>query len=409
MITCRSSKRSSSKPAFTLVELLVSIVIIGIIGGMVSQALTGANQQAKRNRAEAYINQLNLMVMQMYEEESRRIPFAPVSLRQNTLDDARASKSRSLAILNWQRDYLRCVFPGQPLDLRRPPIDVGYPAYRDTGLRPVRIDPLEDSSTLSAWNAALYENSLRHVARVKYQRRVEALVGQKAGIAGLSFNACVDGDLNNGEWTTEHEGAECLYLILASNLFNGSPGIDALKSDDLGDTDDDGVPEVLDPWGRPVGFARWAPGYFLRQNWEPDSSLTSLTDEELHLLKGDLAKDPIDLLLSDPRYAGVTGIPNFQADDPFPLVPIVVSAGSDGVFDMVGFDAPLNPAIDYANTPLSSMPADTGTLTFPAGLRFVDPYLLGVAVNDQFGAVRDTDEQGFDNSGDNVLPSLPIR
>ena len=68
-------------------------------------------------------------------------------------------------------------------------------------------------------------------------------------------------DGSGGGWTTQHEHAECLYMILATIRESGSTGLDSFRETEIGDTDGDGMPEILDAWGRPIYFLRWAPGH----------------------------------------------------------------------------------------------------------------------------------------------------
>ena len=50
-------------------------------------------------------------------------------------------------------------------------------------------------------------------------------------------------------------------MILAGIREADATGLEAFEDSEIGDTDDDGMPEILDPWGRPIYFLRWAPGY----------------------------------------------------------------------------------------------------------------------------------------------------
>ncbi|MEO8272393.1 MAG: type II secretion system protein, partial [Aureliella sp.] len=60
----RSSKIriGHSRPSFTLVELLVSIAIIGIMAGMVLYTLAGAQQDALRTRTRGTIDKINAVM-----------------------------------------------------------------------------------------------------------------------------------------------------------------------------------------------------------------------------------------------------------------------------------------------------------------------------------------------------------
>ena len=66
------------------------------------------------------------------------------------------------------------------------------------------------------------------------------------------------------------------------------------------------MPEILDPWGKPIYFLRWAPGF-----------ASDLQDPSRR------APDPFDPLRIDPRWA------SDDAEKPFALFPLVYSAGRD--------------------------------------------------------------------------------
>ncbi|MEX2118546.1 MAG: hypothetical protein WD847_02975 [Pirellulales bacterium] len=59
----------------------------------------------------------------------------------------------------------------------------------------------------------------------------------------------------------QFQGAECLYMIVTMGLEDNSLGTDKLSLNDIGDVDDDGMPEFIDAWGNPISFLRWAPGF----------------------------------------------------------------------------------------------------------------------------------------------------
>ena len=58
-----------------------------------------------------------------------------------------------------------------------------------------------------------------------------------------------------------HQGSECLYLILSTMKDGDKSALEFFTPDEIGDTDGDGMKEILDGFGRPIAFIRWAPGY----------------------------------------------------------------------------------------------------------------------------------------------------
>jgi prepilin-type N-terminal cleavage/methylation domain-containing protein len=69
-ITCAASPRRPQETAFTLVELLVTIAIIGILAALLLAALSGAKERANRARCKSNLHQIG-MALHMYAEENR--------------------------------------------------------------------------------------------------------------------------------------------------------------------------------------------------------------------------------------------------------------------------------------------------------------------------------------------------
>jgi len=144
-------------------------------------------------------------------------------------------------------------------------------------------------------------------------------------------------------WTPPYQSAECLYLILASLREGDRAGLDFFTNDEIGDVDQDGMYEILDGWGKPIAFLRWAPGFSISpgpdRKWgkageDDDSNGTTddlsergwpgsddLSVSQRHIPYGSRSPDPYDLLDSDVRNT-------------FALYPLVFSAGPDGDYDM---------------------------------------------------------------------------
>jgi hypothetical protein len=150
-------------------------------------------------------------------------------------------------------------------------------------------------------------------------------------------------------WTNQHEHSECLYMILAAMRDGDSTGLDSFSESEIGDTDNDGMPEILDAWGRPIYFLRWAPGY-----------ASDLQDPN------NRTPDPSDPLRIDPRWENNDDTPESRLDDPFALFPLLYSGGRDRLYGVVrkDYDTSTTPATDidilYYQTHLA--PYNTATL-----------------------------------------------
>ncbi len=271
------------RPAFTLVELLVVIVIITILAATALFTLYGVREDARESRARAMVTKINERIMERWE--SYRTRALPIRIPAGT-DPRPAAAIR----LNAVRELMRMELPDRITDLASPPMVL--------------------TTAPATWLA--------------YQRRIAANTAR------------------GNTWTTAHEHAECLYMILAGMREGDSTGLEGFSESEIGDVDNDGMPEILDPWGRPIYFLRWAPGYV--SVLQPANPL-------------DRQPDPFDPLRVDPRWENNDdGNANTRLDDPFALYPLIYSAGRDGRYGVVRTDyddatvPPTDIAVSYAQT-----------------------------------------------------------
>ncbi len=126
--------------------------------------------------------------------------------------------------------------------------------------------------------------------------------------------------------TGTHEQAECLFLWVTTNI-----GIDdevQFLSGEIGDTDNDGMPEFLDGWGNPITWVRWPAGFV------PGFSGV-LT--ELQVANQTTHPDPFDPFGSCPAAPLESGETAASADVGYKLYPLILSAGPDGTFGIYTF------------------------------------------------------------------------
>jgi hypothetical protein len=107
-----------------------------------------------------------------------------------------------------------------------------------------------------------------------------------------------------------YQSAECLYLILANIQDGDTNGLEFFRDTEIGDKDGDGMNEILDGWGNPIKFLRWAPGF--ESEKQGISNSVWLQNNP----------DPFDPLGSDVKL-GNNSVTYY-------LYPLVWSNGSDG-------------------------------------------------------------------------------
>ena len=284
-------KRSRDRLAFTLVELLMVIMLIGILASFVLVALAGVNESAKEDRTRAQIMKIHELLMERWEQyRYRRVPVINPQLvthRKNpVLMEAAGLKSPNLIIafdrLEAVRELMRLEFPTQ----------IGEVIGQQKGAR----TRLRDSNSRRLSTPAL--------SRGYFQRAAVA----------------TGGDVSL--WSADFESAECLYLILSQIRDADSSALDFFRENEIGDVDGDGMKEILDAWGTPIYFLRWAPGF--------------VSPVQQPLAEKEIQDDMFDPM----RLGGSPAFPNRGAYDPSytgprELYPLIFSAGPDGQYGIV--------------------------------------------------------------------------
>ena len=265
---------------FTLIELLIVVTIIGMLAGIMMGALQKTRETARAARTKATIVKLNDIIMQKYESfRTRRVPV-PTGL---------APKNVALARGNRIRDLMRMEMPDRWNDVVHDPAN---PAIGSLPLFAELTRPAVSSkyfnAYLAAWNRAGAD-----------EPKKEAVM----------------------KWASP----ECLYMIVMS--IPGAP--EQFQQDEIGDVDNDGLPEFIDGWGHPIQFLRWPAGY-INDPWSQEYADTDVQS-------GDPTTD-VDpyaartILVVAANKANTYSSANFSRG--YALYPLIYSAGPDGEYDV---------------------------------------------------------------------------
>jgi prepilin-type N-terminal cleavage/methylation domain-containing protein len=198
--------------AFTLVELMVVIVIIGILASLTLAGLSGVRQRAKIEKTKSTIRKIDAVIQPMYESYlTRRVP-------------ASGGNPRDFALSRLQN--IRLLMAMEMPDNWDDAIALLPPADR--------------------WLLTPGPNRYRQIAQT------------------LSAS--------NSDFRTRYGGAECLFLTLAFGGYDPW-AIENFRNDEMGDIDSDGALEFWDGWGRPISFIRWPVGFVSIVQPSPSSAL----------------------------------------------------------------------------------------------------------------------------------------
>jgi prepilin-type N-terminal cleavage/methylation domain-containing protein len=354
----RTSRRPPLRTAFTLVELLVVISIITLLASMVLVALAGVQETARADRTRAQIARIEALMSAKWESyRGRRMPLPPAVKR--LAQARRFSTNTNIGAMQFQQSRdAKLKLDVARVDMLRELQRMELPDRRsDVLFEPV---VLPSTQVPSVWNA--------------YLNMAVKLISARRGVAFTGTNPQkrqqLWGAQGNGPWTDEFESAECLYLILSQMVDQQTKALEFFPPQEISDLDNDGMPEILDGWGRPVMFLRWAPGLQIAGSPQDGKS-----------------PDPVDLLGIYPRLHNART---------FALYPLIISSGPDRQMDMI-FDNPDGADIVYAhsqppNNPFLGLPG----VTYQPGNNYLDQTSAMV------GTPADRNGDGVPNWLDNI-------
>ena len=270
-----------SKSAFTLVELLIVIAIIGVLTAMSLSLLGAASNDAKVSATQARMSQITaILQLQMEDYEVRRLPVSNRILRRYVaanpimIDGKPDPMNARLQLQYLRRQMLMALIdselprPARILTLGQP---IAYVENEFAGQFGSRLDLAPESAfaqtndrkqvdedenpaffvsaedSFFVWLESNYPQPVRNT-------RLTSLLNGLSSSSAVKFRRQVDDTTAQGALDDLDLPGEYLHEILRSIQIDGQSAVESLGSSAIANTDNDRFPEVVDAWGEPLIF-----------------------------------------------------------------------------------------------------------------------------------------------------------
>jgi prepilin-type N-terminal cleavage/methylation domain-containing protein len=307
-----ANRFAQSRLGVTLIELLIAIAIIATLSAMFLGASRAAMESSRASRTKTTILKLHTLLMEQWASyETRRVDLDQEIVKQVNLAFGSNPQQLGNAMADIRvlalRELMKFEMPDRWSDID---LDLNF------GLKP----------NTSRDAAAILLENVPTITRSYFRRYKKAF------------------DAFGEDKVYDNQGAETLYMTIMLMTGDGEART-MFAAQDIGDVDEDGLPEFLDGWGRPINYVRWAPGFVIR------SSLMSGDTDSDHDPFDPFRRSVKPAVLSNniqwPQHEDYPGPVASYVDSirggnipsggqvGFRLVPLIFSNGPDGVPDII--------------------------------------------------------------------------
>ncbi len=286
---------------YTLIELMVTIVIISILASLSLAGLAIARQRVKADRTEITIRKIHEVIMPHFERFMTRTVPSPSYVYTDTTAPTLGIAYGSTPSASTASVLQAFGVKATALIAKRRMLTLELPdSWKDLV---VASDPLEWRLTGS------YDSGISRRLRSTLLGNYPPPAGNPQAIAATRAARFSD--------------AECLWLSVMRGGYADPAIIGHFRDDEFGDNDEDGQREFIDGWGNPIRFLRWAPAFVSKYQPLPDATSTETRSHD--------AFDPAGL---DPLARNT-------------LFPLIFSGGPDGEPDILCRDDESGGAFTY--------------------------------------------------------------
>ena len=226
---------NNQKRGFTLLELLFVIAIIAILSTLSLAMIASAQREARYSATESRLTHIQAIMSLFIEDlEFRKLPMSTSDLEAFVVANPIAGVPTLAQVKNLRyrilADYMNTEMPRDCATLSNDPSAM-FPS-----------DSFRNWLTTNYGNTALVPSLGVAVSLADFlsdATKRPALVDRWGAVASADFD-------NQGE---------LLYELLNTMEYEGESGLASLGNGAIGDSDADGLPEVVDVWGEPLQFA----------------------------------------------------------------------------------------------------------------------------------------------------------
>ena len=200
--------KHKSRAGFTLVELLVSLVIISILSAMTLSGLSAVRRRSREEATRTTIRKIHEIIVPQYE-----------------------------SYLDKRLDRTTCISAGSS----------AFPALSGSGRRQFEGGKLVVIRKTLAFEMPDNWGDIGSVPAAYGSGRTAAYASHETATTNINISDDID-------------SAECLYMICLLSGFQPE-AMENFRAEEIGDKDGDGKPEFHDAWGMPIAFIRWPTGF----------------------------------------------------------------------------------------------------------------------------------------------------